>query len=481
MRRAAQLFREGRHAEALPAYRQLLAAYPDLPDSWFNLAMLERAAGDPNAALASYDRALALGITGPAEVHVRRAAILSDDLGQPEAARAALGEALAIDPDDIAALLNLGNLDEDVGDRPAALTAYRRALRVAPGHPLALARLIGLADGAELSGAIDAARAWLADGRCTPQDRADLGFAIGAALDRQGDHDAAFAAYRDANAGSRAIAHANGIGYARAAVDAFVDRQIAAFPADPTPPAPRTAPVVFVCGMFRSGSTLLEAMLARHPAIVAGGELDSLPALIARHGLADPVAVARADATLIGQVREAYLAAIAPRLGGHARIIDKRPDNIFHLALIRRAFPDAAILITERQALDNCLSVYFLHADPQLGYASDLADIGHFFAAQQRLAAHWQGVFGTALHRVDYDQLVVDPRPVLGATLEFLGLDWDERVLAPDQAAGAIRTASNWQVRRPLYRDSSGRWRHYAAHLAPLEQALAAAGIAARR
>ncbi|MDP2117540.1 MAG: tetratricopeptide repeat protein, partial [Brevundimonas sp.] len=202
---ASRLRAAGRAEEAARAYRQLLAIRPDLPDSWFNLALMERQSGRFEAALKAYDEALRRGVSGPEEAWLNRGVIHADDLGRPDLALADLEAALAIAPDWLPALLNLGNLHEDMGRREAAAEVYARALAVAPGHPVALARAAGLA---RLTGPDDPVIAGLRAAVDQPGlpagDRAELGFALGRALDQVGKYDEAFAAYAAANAASRA-------------------------------------------------------------------------------------------------------------------------------------------------------------------------------------------------------------------------------------------------------------------------------------
>ena len=291
------------------------------------------------------------------------------------------------------------------------------------------------------------------------QDRADLGFALGAALDRLGAYAAAFEAYAAANA-------AVGLRYDRAAQEQFIDRMIAAFPTASTG-AGGEAPV-FICGMFRSGSTLAEQILARHSKVTAGGEIDSLPALIAAHLQPYPEAAGAASDAQIAAVRAAYLAEIAGRADG--LLTDKRPDNFLHIGLIKRLFPSAKIVHTRRDPLDNCLSVYFLHTG--FAYAGDLGDIAHYYLQHERLMAHWRALYPDDIHELDYDALVRDPLPAIEGLLRFCGLDWEDNVLRHQDGGSAVRTASNWQVRQPLYRGSSGRWHNYRQHLGVLQKGL---------
>jgi hypothetical protein len=153
---------------------------------------------------------------------------------------------------------------------------------------------------------------------------------------------------------------------------------------------------------------------------------------------------------------------------GALRLTDKRPDNFLYIGLIKLLFPRARIVHTTRHPLDNCLSIYFLHLDHSMGYALDLMDIAHYYAQQRRLMAHWRTLFRDDMLDLDYDAFVRAPRPSIETLLAFCGLEWDERCMRFHEAAGAVRTASVWQVREPLYQRSSGRWRNYAAQLAPV-------------
>jgi tetratricopeptide (TPR) repeat protein len=473
---AAQLRRAGRNAEAEAAYERLLARWPDLPDSWYNLALLQRRSRRFEAALASYGQALDRGVAQPEEVHLNRAVILAEDLHQPDAAQRELEAALARNAAYQPAWLNLGNLHEDRGRRPEALAAYERLLAIAPGHAEGLARAAGLK---AISGpddpAVAALRQALARPGLSPADGASLGFALGKALDGCAAYDQAFAAYALANRFSRAGAPPGTARYDGAAQERYVDQLIAAFPApviaEPRPDG-RAAPI-FICGMFRSGSTLVEQVLASHRDVTAGGELDLLPAMIRARLSPYPAAVARAAPDTFEAMARAYLDEIARRLPGAALVTDKRPDNFLHIGLIKRMFPDARIINTVRDPLDNVLSCYFLHLDQGMAYALDLLDTGHYLRQQRRLMAHWRTLYPGDILDFDYDAFVAQPRPALEGLLAFLGLDWDEACLSFHQTDSAVRTASVWQVREPLYQRASGRWRNYERHLAELKSYLA--------
>ena len=470
--RAAALRRAGQIEEAIVAYEELLAREPALPNSWYNLGWLQRRARRYEQALASYAEALNLGIGEPEEVHLNRAVILSDFLARPDEAQAELQAALRLKPDYLPALLNLGNLHEDRGDRAAAETVYRKALEVDPRNALALSRVAGLVDGKsdasaqlaqQLSNQLPVAG--------SAGERADLGFALGRLLDARGDYEQAFAAYAAANRASRESFGPRFKGYDRAAHERFVDRLIATFP-EPVQPGAEPAPSAFICGMFRSGSTLVEQILGGHSRVSAGGELDLVPALVAAIPNYPEGAASAGDAER-KKWRDFYRKGLRPLLRDGALVTDKRPDNFLHIGFIKTLFPAAKIVHTKRDRTDNLLSLYFLHLDPGMAYALDLSDAAHWYGEYERLMAHWKTLYPEEIFDVDYDALVRDPKPQLERLVDFLGLDWEDGLLDFHSRSGAVKTASVWQVREPLHARSSGRWRNYSKQL---ESALGASG-----
>lgn len=476
MSEAQSLQRAGRVAEAIAAYQRLLSNWPRIADAWFNLGILMRQSRQYADALTAYQNALTLQIAGPEEVHVNRAVILRDVLRRDDLAERDLEAALAANPSFIPALLNLANLHEDRGRREAAAELYRRALAIDPACLEALARLANLLPAAECdAGVIAELRAGIANPAALAAERAALGFALGRALDATGRYAEAFAAYQAANAASRANLPPQ-LRYDRAAQEQFVDRLIAARLPEPAVSAgvtdPRPRPI-FICGLFRSGSTLLEHVLAGVPGVVAGGELDLLPGWAGGELAPFPESLAGLGAAQIESLRNRYLDALATLAPGARFVTDKRPDNFLYVGLIKTLFPDALIVHTTRDPLDTCLSVYFLHLDHRMSYALDLADIGHYFRQYRRLMAHWQARFGADIVDVSYDAFVREPEAATRTLFAALALPWENRLIDFAARPSSVKTASVWQVREPLYRRSSGRAAHYRDALAPLADALA--------
>ena len=471
---ALQLERAGRLDEAEAAYQRLLARWPDLPDTWFNLAVLQRKARRFEAALASYQQALDRGVSQPEEAHLNRGVIYSDCLRRDEAAAAELHAALALNPTFVPALLNLANLQEDLGRREDALALYERILTIDPRCHVALARHASLktATGPDAP-TIERLRAALARPGVSSADQASLGFALGLALEKAGAYDQAFAAIEEANRHSR-LSAAGDARYDRDQHERFVDSLIATFSTAqrPVEPIPSSVQPIFVCGMFRSGSTLIEQVLAGHPRVAAGGEIDFLPTAVRTELAPFPASMSRRTRRQLADLATRYLDTLTRLHPGAELVVDKRPDNFLYIGLIKTLFPDARIVHTTRDPLDNCLSIYFLHLDHGMAYALDLMDIGHYYRQYRRLMAHWKALYGDDILDLDYDAFVREPRPAVKRLLEFCGLDWSDRCLSFHEHDNAVKTASVWQVRQPLYQHASGRSRAFARQLEPLAEYL---------
>lgn len=486
---AQTLFQQGRHREAISALTALLAVSPADADGWYNLGYILRKEGRFEEALAAYSRSLEAGVAMPEEVHLNRAAILSDHLRREAEAEKALRTALELNPDYAPALLNLGNLLEEQGKKEEAIACYEklRARRDEPDTRMlaceALARLAHLApptDSADsLLEQMEHAAATAPDGEA----RANLLYALGRSWDALGEPDNAFGYIHSANR----VAAIGYPPYDRLATERLVNAIIAAFPGSPDskdPPSSlgRERPI-FICGMFRSGSSLTEQLLASHPSVTAGGELDYFSRLVRGPLAPFPASVARLSRKDIQRIRDDYLAWIGRLFPGPAGadaafVTDKRPDNYMLIGLIKRAFPSARIIHTVRNPLDNGLSIYMQHLSPLVApYSVGLSDIGHYFGQYQKLMGHWKSLYGPSILDFDYDALVKTPQASLASLLEFLALPWHEGCLDFHELRNPVKTASYWQVRQPLYSKASGRWKRYSAHLGPLMEALRQAGL----
>ena len=458
---------EGRMADAAAHLRRIVDLMPGEAANWFNLGFALRGARDFDGALEAYARSTELETRCEGAL-VNRAVILKDDLGRIDDAERELRQALAIAPGFVPAWFNLGLLHEVMGRRGDAKAAYREAIAAEPLHAPSHARLAALEDDPQRG--IAHVVNLLRRGRFTQEDATSLEFALANALDRAGRFDEAFTVATRANDRSASLRRPQ-FRYDPVAHEALVDRLIATFP-DPAPRRARShgPRAVFICGMFRSGSTVTERWLVRHPQIAAGGELEAIPVIVRERIKPYPEGVPALGRGELDALRAEYLNALARAAPGAAIVTDKRCDNFLHIGLIKTLFPDAVVVHTARDALDIAVSTYFLEFAEPMGYTTRLVDIAHYLTQYRRLMAHWEKVFGSDIVRVEYERLVSDASGELAPVFDRLGLEPAD--LADNMREDAIRTPSAWAARAPLNSRSVGRWRNYARYLGTVRAAL---------
>lgn len=445
---------------ALEAFREAIVRVPKSAVLRFNYGWFAKQAGRAALALDQYGAALALGIDRPEEVHLNRANVFSELSADPDSARRELERALMLNPSYLPAWLNLGNLAEQGGDRESAQKAFTRCLACEPRHPTALARL---ADSMSFE-SVDAAAADLLQRLesvyATTADP-DLAFALGRIAEQGGDGERAWRYYSQGNA----IDSDRGLRYDAESVERTVDVLTAQCTPEWLTRYATTQPFepVFICGSFRSGSTLLEQMLAAHPSFSPTGERDFLPRLIAQEFPTYPQGLEPLQRSRLESFAIAYRQPWKNLAKSGLRVTDKRPDNLFYLGLIKTIFPKARILLTRRDWRDVASSLFTTRLGPVAAYATDLSSIRRHLSAEQRLGSHWARLFGADLQIVDYEQLIAKPKETLGAVLEGLGERWNDRCLDFHGLTNPVRTASVWQVRVPLHASSIGRWRRFDA------------------
>lgn len=313
-----------------------------------------------------------------------------------------------------------------------------------------------------------------------PPRRAALHFALGRLLDRRDDIDGAFRHYHAGNRIKAALAPFDAAAHA-----AYTDRLIEIFDqrffaerAGFGSPSERP---VFIVGMPRSGSTLVEQILSCHPDVTAAGEHDEMRRIARRLPEAVestarfPDCVAAITPDIAAGLAAAYLASLErldPPPGDARRVADKMLGNFLRLGLIALMFPNARVIHCRRDPLDTALSCYVQSFERGMRFTYDLAHLGIAYRHYERLMAHWRRALPLAMLDVQYEALVADQEGTSRQIVDFCGLDWDPCCLAFHEKERQVRTASFWQVRQPLYASSVGRWRRYEAHLGPLIEAL---------
>jgi tetratricopeptide (TPR) repeat protein len=239
----------------------------------------------------------------------------------------------------------------------------------------------------------------------------------------------------------------------------------------------RSSLPVFLVGMPRAGSSLVEQILANHPGVQTWGERRDIARYVVElpqrlgGGSEYPECLDKLTPAAAMQLAQAYLSRL-PTTTNCLRAVDRTSLNFRHLGLIALLFPNAKIIHCKRHPLDTCLSAYFQYFREGYPYVHDLFNLGQFYREYERLMEHWRKVLPLAIHEVNYEDLVRNPESTSRKLVQFCGLDWTAECLRFYQSNRPVQGASCWQVRQPIYRRSLGRWKHYERFLGPLKESL---------
>jgi tetratricopeptide (TPR) repeat protein len=374
------------------------------------------------------------------------------------------------------ALLGVAMVLMEAGRKEEALAAFGRVLEAFPHSHRVLAARADLKTFVAGDPDIATMEALLAEGERRPiADRMGAHFALGKAYLDSGDSARAFRHFDAGNRHKRANTDydsASAAAWLKDIADIFTAESMGRY-ADAG--APGDLPI-FVIGMPRSGTTLVEQILSSHSQITGAGELAAFRLAVEGTGSKYPDlmrTLARDDLHRLG---EDYLARTRPLAGASARLVDKMPANFIHAGLIALALPQARIVHCRRDPVDTCLSCYTKLFAGDQKFAYDQTELGEFYRAYEGLMTHWRTVLpADRFIEVDYENVVDDLETEARRLVAFTGLPWEDACLSFHENRRVVRTASVNQVRQPIYRTSKGRWRKYADHLGPL---LAALGIA---
>ena len=466
-----------RYPEALASYEKAIALKPDYANAHFNRAVILKFLNRFDESLASYDQAIALN-PGHAEAHNNLGALLQD-MRMYDKAIASYDRAIAAKPDYAMAYNNRGTALMSQGNMTEAEKMFRKALELKPDfsdplHSLSTMRRFQKASSPEAQEIL----ALLQKPGITAESKEHLYFSLGKIYDDCGMYDEAFEAFRQANEARNSF-----VSYQAGDVTKLTDDVIEVFNRDffgqKFPFVSQSKLPLFIVGMPRSGTTLLASILSNHPAIATAGELPDMADYAIHLGemLKEEFPYPQAARHLTPTVASQIITAYETRLKRNARagvtyIIDKNPLNFRHVGFISMLFPEARIIHCARDPLDTCLSNYFTRFSLTLDYSFDLRNIGHFYREYMRFMEHWRTIPSLKLIDASYEDMILKTEPTARAVLGFLGLEWDARCLAPHTNPSPVETASQWQVRQPIYSNSLERWRHYAQYLGPLKEAL---------
>jgi tetratricopeptide (TPR) repeat protein len=505
-----------RPEEAETVYRKALELGPNNPDTLDNLALAVKDLERLDEAAELMRRALVIE-TRSDKFHVHYATVLLDQKKIEEAA-AACGRALALNAGNHDAVNLMGRVAFERGDLEDSLAHYQRALALKPDLADAYNNMgnvlkeLGKLDEArdaylqalQLDASVAGVYVNLADSKkfapgdphldameklagktegLSKTDRMQLDFGLGKAYADLKDYSRSFKHLLAGNAAKRAT-----IAYDEQATLGLFDRIEAAFTRDliggKSGGGDPSALPIFVIGMPRSGTTLVEQIMASHPLVHGAGELQTLNDVILEvrgpdgNTLPYPEFIPALDGAALRQIGARYLTLVRKLAAKHGepdaqRITDKMPSNYYFAGLIHLALPNARIIHTIRDPVDTCISCFSKLFSAEQNHTYDLGELGRYYKRYERLMAHWRKVLppGRILD-VRYEDVVADLEGQARRIIDYCGLQWDDRCLSFHETDRPVRTASATQVRQPIYKSAVGRWRLYEEHLGPLLGAL---------
>ena len=460
--------RIGRLTDAENLLRRAIEIAPGFAAARSNLALVLGRTGRPAEALELLDEIFDIDPEDLGILNLRAATL--GKLGDFSEALELYGELLRKTPNQPRIWLSYGHMLKTVGRQDEGVAAYRRALSIQPKLGEAWWSLANLKtvkfDESDLAAMVLALKApGLSD-----QDRLDLDFALGKAMHDAGRTEEAFAHYYEANA-LRLKAEP----YDPAKLTRTVDLCIELFTLDAfkARPGGYDAPdPIFIVGLPRAGSTLIEQILSSHSLVEGTAELPDIPAMVRKIG-AYPNALLKVGGAEREELGHEYL----KRAGVQRRtqrpfFIDKLPNNWLYVPFIHLILPNAKIIDARRHPLGCCFSNFRQHFARGQPFTYDLEHLGRYCSDYVRLMTHVDGVLPGYVHRVIYERMVEETETEVRALLDYCGLEFEPQVLEFYKTERAVRTASSEQVRQPIYRDATEEWRAYELHLGPLRDAL---------
>ncbi|MFC1845005.1 tetratricopeptide repeat protein [Thermodesulfobacteriota bacterium] len=466
---------QGKLDEAVASYRKAISLRPDYAEAHYNLGNVFRDKGKADEAVASYRQVLSLK-PGYVDAHNNLGGILKDQ-GKLDEAIASFQQALTLNPDSAEMHYNLGVIFRESGKLDDAIASYKKALSLKSDYGAAFKDLTSIVKFAEVDDVIHTMEGlYNKKEDISATDRLTLGFALGKVFEDLGDYDKSFHFIHESNQLKR-----RSYEYSIQKEHDILQKIKKTFShdfftshhgwgiQDRTP--------IFIVGMPRSGTTLVEQILASHPLVFGAGELDILTNLIT--GICPESAAAQFPECITELGKEAFI-----RMGSDyinkireysidaQYITDKMPYNFLHVGFIKTILPDAKVIHCMRNPMDTCFSIYKNYFKETHGYAYDMNELGQYYNLYLDLMAHWEKMLPGFMYILRYEDMIADQQDQTENLLDFCGLPWDEACLAFHKTERKVSTASLAQVRQPIYRDSVELWKRYEKQLEPLRKAI---------
>jgi tetratricopeptide (TPR) repeat protein len=470
--------RIGRYRDAESLLVRCLALAPGFNAARHNYAVVLHRQNKAAAALQEVDRLLALDARNPGYLNLQ-AAILAK-IGDLDESIRIYGDVLAAHPSQAKIWMSYGHALKTRGREEESVKAYKKCIELQPQSGEAYWSLANLKTLTFSPAEVAAMQVQLNRAELADEDRFHFHFAMGKALEDEGSYAPSFEHYSQGNRLRRA-----GISYSAEETSAFVARSKVVFTrqffADRAGFGAPARDPIFIVGLPRSGSTLLEQILSSHSAVEGTMELSDISAMsrvlneeAKRDGTPKyPDALARLNDEACRALGAQYLEQTRIQRKSDAPFfIDKMPNNFIHIGLIHLALPNSKIIDARRNPLACCFSVFKQHFATGQNFSYSLEDIGRYYRDYVDLMAHFDSVLPGRVHRVVYEEVIEDIEAQVRRLLEYCGLPFEEQCLRFYENERAVRTASSQQVRKPIFRDGVEHWRHYEPWLSPLKEAL---------
>lgn len=461
--------------EALKMFNKVIELNPDLSRGWYNLGKVYRQMGDGENAVKCFEKVIAYE---PANLKARcqiadyRGRLLNDI----DRALKDYDSVIESNPDYTPAYRQKADMLAIFGRYEEAGIWYRKGLEIDQTNTTAYLGLIynKLYNEQDIKYLLDL----LGSDSLETRQVVDIHFALGSVFDERKEYETAFRHFEQGNR-----LHRSTFEFPTGIIEDHISRLISVFDkslmSQHANSGVESRLPVFIIGMPRSGTTLVEQIIASHPKVYGAGELQHVGNLVqspltledrlaSTHTLFVPV-LTEAD---INNFANDYLAYINKADSGIERITDKMPQNFLFLGYIALMFPQARIIHCNRNPMDTCLSIYTQKFTQHHPYAYDLAELGAYYKQYQRLMSHWESLLGDRILTLQYEDLLSDPEGKSRELIDHVGLDWNDRCLHFHESNRPVQTACHLQVRQKIYTTSRERWRNYAAWLGPLRSAL---------
>ena len=442
---------------AIESYKQALKIKPDYAQAYSNMGIALKGKGDLNAAISSYKQALKIK-PDYAEAYNNMGSALNDK-GDLEAAIESYKQALTIKPDYAEAYNNMGIALKDKGDLEAAIESYKQALKIKPDYAEVYRSLSNMHRYKEHDEYFLKMQSLCQSSSLSDEQRCHLNFALSKASEDLNEISQSFNYLKIGNELRKKILSYD----IKQDIELFSQLK-KSYPSIALQSVVESSDLkpIFILGMPRSGTTLVEQIVSSHSEVTGAGELS----YVSRFG--DPIArgAIKPNAKMILDFRQRYIEALKKRSDGRSIVTDKMPQNFLYVGLIFAAFPDAKVIHVNRDPAATCWSNYkHYFIDKELGYCYDLDDTVTYFGLYTDLMQFWLGHYGDRIYNLNYDNLTINQDDETRKLIEYLELEWENDCLSPQHNKRIAFTASQQQVRQKVYQGSSQQWRKFEPYL----------------